>query len=157
MARAVVRGDKQLAGNIRSLGRAFGAAEMDAVCKATLEPIRARTEINAAALRDTTHNPPGGHLDQGVVTAKIKSNPTSRVFWVSFKRRARKIAHLVEFGTWPHWQPRRFGGMMHPGARPKPFFRPAFEAEKGPALNIFAAVTWAILMRKLSSMKKDAT
>jgi HK97 gp10 family phage protein len=44
------------------------------------------------------------------------------------KMRPSSYAHFVEFGTAPHWQPNRFGGIMHPGARPKPFLRPAFEA-----------------------------
>jgi HK97 gp10 family phage protein len=43
------------------------------------------------------------------------------------KMRPASYAHFVEFGTAPHWQPNRFGGIMHPGARPKPFLRPAFE------------------------------
>lgn len=36
-------------------------------------------------------------------------------------------SHLVEYGTAPHWQPNRFGGIMHPGARPKPWLRPALD------------------------------
>lgn len=40
------------------------------------------------------------------------------------------VGHLVEFGTAPHWQPNRFGGTMHPGARPKPFMRPAYDMSK---------------------------
>jgi HK97 gp10 family phage protein len=43
------------------------------------------------------------------------------------KMRPSSYAHFVEFGTAPHWQPNRFGGIMHPGARPKPFLRPAYE------------------------------
>jgi HK97 gp10 family phage protein len=43
------------------------------------------------------------------------------------KMRPVSYAHFVEFGTAPHWQPNRFGGIMHPGARPKPFLRPAYE------------------------------
>lgn len=57
-----------------------------------------------------------------------------------------RYAHLVEFGTKPHWQ--NFapmpGGMVlqhwqHPGAKPKSFLRPAFEANKTAALNAIAA------------------
>lgn len=40
------------------------------------------------------------------------------------------VGHLVEFGTAPHWQPNRFGGTMHPGARAKPFMRPAYDMTK---------------------------
>lgn len=40
------------------------------------------------------------------------------------------VGHLVEFGTAPHWQPNRFGGTMHPGARAFPFMRPAYDMTK---------------------------
>lgn len=39
------------------------------------------------------------------------------------------LGHLLEFGTAPHWQPRR--QRMHPGAQPFPHWRPAFEMTKG--------------------------
>jgi HK97 gp10 family phage protein len=45
-------------------------------------------------------------------------------------RRHASVGHLVEFGTAPHYQPNRNGGTMHPGARPHPFMRPAFEMTK---------------------------
>lgn len=45
-------------------------------------------------------------------------------------KRHYSVAVLVEFGTAPHWQPNRNGGTMHPGARAKPFMRPAFEETK---------------------------
>jgi hypothetical protein len=43
------------------------------------------------------------------------------------KRIPSKYSHFPEFGTAPHYQPRRFGGIQHPGARPKPALRPAYE------------------------------
>ena len=30
------------------------------------------------------------------------------------KMRPMSYAHFVEFGTGPHWQPNRFGGITHP-------------------------------------------
>lgn len=36
-------------------------------------------------------------------------------------------SHFPEYGTAPHFQPNRFGGIWHPGARPKPALRPALE------------------------------
>ncbi len=155
MARAVVRGDRRLSSNLRSIGAAFTAAEMDEICRKTLAPMRDRAEVNALALRDFTHTPPGGHLDEGIVIVKQKSSAGFREFWISFTRRARKLAHLVEFGTAPHWQPHRFGGWMHPGARPKPFFRPAFEAEKNSALGLFAALAWGVIARRAAALPKD--
>lgn len=51
-------------------------------------------------------------------------------------------AHLVELGTKPHWQKRRLGRsrrrrrVLHPGAQPKPFMRPAFDQEKDNSVGI---------------------
>ncbi|KMO34324.1 hypothetical protein [Methylobacterium aquaticum] len=40
------------------------------------------------------------------------------------------VGVLVELGTAPHYQPNRNGGQWHPGARPSPFMRPAYEETK---------------------------
>lgn len=69
----------------------------------------------------------------------------------------RNYAHLVEFGTRPHAVGRgsRLKGVlgtqtgrMHPGAKPKPFIRPAYEAKK------FAAVQ-AIREAALEGIEKE--
>lgn len=36
-------------------------------------------------------------------------------------------AHLVEFGTRPHINKGKFAGSQHPGTRPQPFMRPAWD------------------------------
>jgi HK97 gp10 family phage protein len=41
-----------------------------------------------------------------------------------------RYAHLVEFGTAPHINGGRFAGSRHPGAAAKPFFYPAYRANK---------------------------
>lgn len=151
MARATVRGDKEIIANIRRAQRSIGGGFLDRTLHDSLEPMKERTEANALRLRQPG-NPRGGHLDQGVVIAKHKQRGSAhREFWVSFRNRARKLAHLVEFGTAPHWQPRR--GRMHPGARAKPFFRPAFEAEKeGVAAHIGRRV-WEQIARSLKGAR----
>lgn len=37
-----------------------------------------------------------------------------------------RYAHLVEFGTKPHFQPNYRGGFDHPGAKAQPFFWPSY-------------------------------
>lgn len=48
-------------------------------------------------------------------------------------------AHLVEFGTAPHINGGRFAGSQHPGTAPRPFARPAWDANKDAALQNIAA------------------
>lgn len=123
-----IKGDKQFRRNLQRM-TTLPKSNINAIMKDALDPMRDATQNNALKHRQPDYNPPGGHLDQGVVSVPVKETSRTRTtWWVSFTNRARKIAHLVEFGTAPHAQPRR--GIMHPGARPFPFFRPAFEATK---------------------------
>jgi hypothetical protein len=142
-----IRGNKQLAANLRRM-TTIPKREIDPIMQDALEPMRTDTVQNALVLRQTGTSPGGGHLDQGVVSVPVKeSSRTRTTWWVSFVRRARKIAHLVEFGTAPHEQPRR--GIMHPGARPKPFFRPAFEGNKGVALSRLGSGLRSLLISRI--------
>lgn len=137
-----VSGRDKLAVNLNRIVDRIEGTALDNILKEAIEPMRQETRRNALALRDPTNsNPKGGHLDQGVAVQKLKTGPKSKRTWrLGFVRRARKIAHLVEFGTAAHDQPGR--GIRHPGARAKPFFRPAFEANKGKALDIVKARAW---------------
>ncbi|MCW1844126.1 HK97-gp10 family putative phage morphogenesis protein [Prosthecomicrobium hirschii] len=145
MAKATVTGDKELLNNLNAMARAFTGGVMDSVCKQAMAPLEAETKARARALRQPGPAPRGGHLDQGVAVAKQSVGGKRRVFWVGFKGRARKIAHLVEFGTKPHWQPKWRGGWMHPGARAKPFMRSAFEAKKREVLDVFAKLCGQVI------------
>lgn len=139
-ARAVVTGDKEIIANIRRAYRSVGGTAMDVSLRTGLEPMREETVDNARQHRQP-HTPKGGHLDEGIVTARREVNGFfGRVYWIAFARRARKLAHLVEFGTAPHWQPKR--GIMHPGARAFPFFRPAFESTKHLVVSIISNRVW---------------
>lgn len=50
---------------------------------------------------------------------------------------AYRSAHLVEFGTAPHFQPEL--NKMHPGAAAKPFLRPSFEKNRDKVIERFGA------------------
>lgn len=141
MAKAIVRGDKEIIANMRNAYNSVGGKALDQNLMTSLKPMRDQTEVNARAHRQP-HVPKGGHLDEGVVIAKRESRGSMfRVFWISFRKRARFIAHLVEYGTAPHAQPNR--GIIHPGARPFPFFRPAFEATKNEVVDAVGRNAWA--------------
>lgn len=142
MAKAIVRGDKEIIANMRRVRNSVGGRFLDVAMRESLDPMRAETVQNARQRRQVGYNPPGGHLDEGVRIARKESKGLhNKVYWIAFAKRARKIAHLVEYGTAPHYQPRR--GVMHPGARPYPFFRPAFESTKRETVDRLSAVTWA--------------
>jgi HK97 gp10 family phage protein len=47
-------------------------------------------------------------------------------------------AHLVEFGTAPHTNGGTFAGSRHPGTSPRPFVRPAWDAEQEATLQRIA-------------------
>lgn len=140
--------------NVMSMLAAAPAKVLDQACVASLTPMRNQIAENALPLRQP-HTPKGGHLDEGVAIGKIDSRGKFwRVFWVAFTKRARAIAHLVEFGTAPHWQPRWRGGWMHPGARPKPFARPGYEQTKDDVPAIFGKTMWAGLVESIRGVTR---
>lgn len=154
MAKASVRGDRETVANMKALRDSFPPHVIDAGCREALRPMADKTRSNAASLAQPGAAPKGGHLHQGVALAKRdESRRTKRIWWIAFKRRARKTAHLVEFGTAPHWQPNYMGGFMHPGARPKPFFRPAFETTKDESISRFAVFASGILRERVALLR----
>lgn len=57
-------------------------------------------------------------------------------------KQAGNHAHLVEFGTKPHRNRGQFAGTQHPGTAPRPFLRPAWEAEGRPTLDRLGKTLW---------------
>jgi len=157
-ARGVVRGDREIIANIRRAYNSVGGRALDANLANALQPAKEETITNAQRLRDFAGKYPGwpppsvprkgGHLDQGVVIAKKDAKgPMFRVYWLSLSKRARKIGHLVEFGTAPHFQPNL--GIMHPGATAHPFMRPAFESTKQEVVDTVSRTAWSQIAASL--------
>ncbi len=63
-------------------------------------------------------------------------------------------AHLVEFATKPHINGGLFAGSQHPGTRPQPFARPAFDAESGRALSMISDELRAQIMKAAARQAK---
>lgn len=59
-------------------------------------------------------------------------------------------AHLVEFGTSRHPAGGRYKGKMHPGTRPQPFMRPAWDATKMQVLDNLREEMWASIRRQVA-------
>jgi hypothetical protein len=79
------------------------------------------------------------------------SGASARTVFVS----PRSTAHLVEFGTKPHSYKKRAG--IHPGARAKPFMRPALDSKGDAAIAKFGEVIGIELTKeaaKLAARKK---
>ena len=126
-ARVSIRGASELAAAFRELGRNPTAAarrkSRQAAGKVVSEAAQANLIGNDSVVT--------GALVQSMGVAEDQQKPNRTLVGPragKFKKmRPSSYAHFVEFGTAPHWQPNRFGGTMHPGARPKPFLRPAYE------------------------------
>ncbi|WP_192246050.1 hypothetical protein [Mesorhizobium silamurunense] len=153
-------GDVQVRANMRRAAGIYDSRAMDQDMETALEPMRRETERNAVPLRNyagkypdffpqPAGSPPGGHVDENVVSVRVSGTAKRRTWWVSFKRRARTIVHLLEFGTAPHFQKNFRGGFLHPGSRAHPFFRPAFDAKKGEVLATLGRRAWLRLANSI--------
>lgn len=142
-----VVGQKALRGNFNRLKR-FNVNSLSPVIRQSLEPMRDEWKNNARKLRQPGRRPKGGHLDQGVVTRKVKATGRFQTeWWVTLTRRARSIGHLVEYGTRPHDQPIR--RIYHPGATPKPFARPAEASKRDDVERSFIGLSWQVIQASI--------
>ncbi len=138
---------------------------------------RRRVPIRTGALRrsieavTTNEFGPDGKRDQPVGRVRISKKIFAIVSGKNGQTKARLLkgaknikgrayprnyAHLVEYGTRAHFlgSSSSTGHKMHPGARPKPFLRPAWDAKREAAVNRAAEVTKAIMEKAVSSRKK---
>jgi HK97 gp10 family phage protein len=132
MARkSTVTGDRQIARNLRELQRLVlrpvGEAQRFA-----LAPVlsAAKANVRTMGIEDT------GELRRSLTVKKDGKAPKMKPTYVLGPRSdspAVRYAHLVEFGTDPHW----VNGGRHPGASPKPFLTNAFESKKKEAIDRF--------------------
>jgi HK97 gp10 family phage protein len=83
----------------------------------------------------------------GALRRSIVVRMSTRRGWVNARVvAAAPYAHLIEFGTRPHTEKISRGRfrakrvIRHPGARPHPFLRPAFDAKADDAIRKIASV-----------------
>jgi hypothetical protein len=138
-----LKGARETAANLRELAR-FVTVPLNAASRFALAPTLSAAKRNARALplKETT-----GSLAASLVIRREpkspKVNPVHRVGpnadyerqTALGPRRPIKYAHLVEFGTAPHYQPGR--GVMHPGTPPRPFLAPAFFSTRDDVVKRF--------------------
>lgn len=109
---------------LREIARHPTQAEQKQARHAGLEPL---VDAAKAHLASNGSNKTG-QLSNSLGIAE-KTKDTSAAGPLKSKRHS-SVGHLVELGTAPHYQPNRNGGQWHPGARPYPFMRPAYEETK---------------------------
>lgn len=124
--RSEVRGGREIAAALRSMSRAITPAQVDRAHRAALAPMQTSARAHFAA---------NGSFKTGVLPSEFVVVKTGE-----FEHKlgcigmAARLMHIVEFGSAPHFQPGR--GTWHPGAEPKPAFRPAFEETREDALRV---------------------
>ncbi len=138
-----VTGDKAVAEALRMMGRGVPAAIINKAMKDAAAPMHADAVATARLHRQPGRRPAKGHLDENIAFKQVKTKGKSRKttsFAIGGVGRGRQLLHLLEFGTKPHWQPRRQS--LHPGARRFPIMRPSYEAHSETVPRQFGIAMW---------------
>jgi hypothetical protein len=87
--------------------------------------------------------PKGGHIDENIKFLRRKDS-TRRVrnFVLGAVGKRKSILTWLEFGVAPHVQPIRLRGGIHPGHRPFPIMRPAYDAHSQEVTERFGREIW---------------
>lgn len=138
--------------NLSGLNAVKSAARSRSI---TLKSVKAGAKVIAPAVKAGAQRRSGALKQSiGIKTAKGRRTKTAAYAVVGARTKVRKMvkrsrrgakvlavpafyAHLVEGGTKAHARPNLETGTAghHPGSRPKPFLKPAFDANKGKALD----------------------
>ncbi len=141
-----VSGFKALSRNLRTLSQNLQRPVSEASRKA-LAPILKDAKANLHANGSVKE----GNLLRGMgIRQKGKKRDSITTVVAAVTDAAIAEAHLVEFGTEEHYQPRR--GQMHPGADAKPFLEPAYVANEKTAVKIFGNELITAIERQVSRM-----
>ncbi len=131
MARSQVKGYRGTARAIRKMSQI--QRPISESSRFALRPILNTAKANLRA----NGNIKSGDLLRGMAIRKKKAKRGVSETVVAATGKGVKNAHLVEFGTDPHWQPKR--RQMHPGAKPFPFLTPAYSAHDDEVLKRFGS------------------
>lgn len=147
MADSIVTGLAELERRLRAapeaIERKFGRTALAAAARVVRDEARQCVPVDSGALRDSVRT--SSRAGKGTAGPSVQVKAGGRVRGKSVRH-----AHLVEFGTAPHEiRPKGakslfIAGVMrtlvkHPGARARPFLRPALDAKGDEATAAFAA------------------
>ncbi len=140
-----VTGYRETARALRKVA-AFPKKRVGAASRKALAPMLAASKRNLKA-NGSYHR---GVLYRSMRIRSLKSSSSLAQWVITATGRGVGIAHLVEAGTAPHWQPIR--GVMHPGARAKPFLEPAYFAHDEQVVDVMAKELGANLIAYANSV-----
>jgi len=154
-----VKGARETARALRELAKQV-SVPINATSRFALQPTlkKARNNVLALGLDQAT-----GTLAKALTIKRkansSRANPVHQVGpdagvekWTRFGfRRPVKYAHLLEFGTAPHYQPKR--GVMHPGTRPRPFLGPAYFQTRDEVVRRFGAKIGPEMEKRAAKLK----
>lgn len=152
-SRGGVRGASQLSAAFRAVANSPTAAARRKAREAAMQPIKV-----AAA----DHLRANGSVVTGALIASLAIGDAPRKNATQLGQLAGKVlgrfpskyAHLVEFSVRPHYQPNRFGGIMHPGHPGYPWLRPAFEEQRAAAARVYFEQIAAVIARAVGTAPK---
>lgn len=153
MARRAVRGGPETRAALRALTSTL-SGPLNSASKHALEPTL------EAARQNLSNN---GSIESGrlrkiltIKRSKSESRSLAPKYLVgpSAADPHYRVAHLVEFGTAPHFQPNL--NKMHPGAAAKPFLRPAYEATKAIVVEGFGRLIGPAIEKQASRLAARA-
>ena len=148
MARSRVSGVKQTAENIRRLS--YVGPLVSRAAREVMKPIEADARAHLATFKPHRYIPGPNivtrELIRSIVTREIVKRSGRSITAVGATGKGIRKAHLVEFGTDPHWQPRR--KVWHPGAKPFPYLTPAFLKHEREVLVDFESKVLGEIARK---------
>lgn len=159
-----VSGDDEVVRALMELAKGPTVGEIDRSAIASLKPMEKAAKARVRANRNYDGKYPGfpqpdpgrDFVDRGIVSRRIGGSKVKREYRMGARGRARRVLHLLEFGTAPHWQENFRGGFMHPGARPKPAMVPAYEEGKGDIPELFGRELWLYIHAKAVALGRKS-
>lgn len=143
--RVKVEGLRELEQALRELPKATGKAVLRRVLKQIAQPIADQAE--QLAPRDT------GALQASIGVSTKLSRRQRGVHKKMFKDDRASVEMFIGPGALPQATLREFGGDGQP---PKPFMRPAWDANKGPALETVKSSLWSEIQKAAKRLAKKA-
>ena len=137
--RLTITGQKEFCDAIQKVGEKTVTTILPKVCRAMTKPIvaDARKRVSpikqSGALRKSIKAKVKTYRS-GITVAVIGPDTTTEGIYKGKLVRPKNTAHLVDLGTKRHFQPKR--RIQHPGAKPRPFLRVAFNTNRDTALAI---------------------